>query len=278
MRIGMRIGAPDLEDASLHYRRGTLFQSIEALAVMGYDSVELDLKHPEEIELNGLRRSLRDNNVTWCGMGTGRLAAEDGLTFTDPRPEVRRSAIEAVCRLIELGAEFGAIPMIGRVRHDTQNLADRQTQYQRMVEGLSICAEHAVKCGHVAMLENITRYVNPSCNTVADTLSCIRQVNSPGLKMMYDTYHGWLEERSFYGSIVECGSELVYVHLSDSNREAPGYGLIDYSEVVGVLKAMGYRGPLVCEVLMTPDCETVAKDSVRLMRSLLEKHRVEPVV
>lgn len=277
MLIGMRVGTPDLDDASLHYRRGTLFQSIEALARMGYDCVELDLKDPTEIDIPGLRQTLRDNNITWCGMGTGRLAAEDGLTFTDPRPEIRRRAIEGVCRLIELGAEFGAIPMIGRVRHDTANLSDRQTSYARMVEGLRMCAEHAVKCGHVAMLENITRYVNPSCNTVAATQSCIREVNSPGLKMMYDTYHGWLEERSFYGSIVECGQELVYVHLSDSNREAPGYGLIDYSEVVGVLKAMGYRGPLVCEVLMTPDCEAVARDSLRLMRLLLEKHGLRSV-
>jgi 5-keto-L-gluconate epimerase len=274
MLTGMRVGAPDLEDASLHYRRGSLFDSIAALAEMGYDAVELDLKDPDEVDVNALRRVLRDNNITWCGMGTGRLAAEDGLTFTDPNPDIRRRAIEAVCRLIEMSAEFGAMPMIGRVRHDVQNLSDRDTQYRRMVEGLTICAAHAVKCGHVAMLENITRYINPSCNTVAATMQCIREVNSPGLKMMLDTYHCWLEERSFYGSIVECGSELVYVHMSDSNREAPGYGLIDYSEVIGVLKAMGYSGPLVCEVLMKPDCESVAEDSLALMRSLLTKHGV----
>jgi 5-keto-L-gluconate epimerase len=274
MLIATRIGTPDLEDASLHYRRGDLAHSIEACAELGYDSVELDLKDPEEIDRKALRRILDANGLTWCGMGTGRIAAEDGLTFTDPDPEVRRRAIDKVCRLIELGAEFGAIPMIGRARCDTQQLADPQTQHARMMEGLHACAEFAATCGGTAMLENIAHYINPSLNTVAQTMAAIREIGSPHLKMMYDTYHAWLEERSFYGSLVACGADLCYVHISDSNREAPGYGLIDFSEVIGVLHAMGYTGAVVLEVLMTPDPETVARHSIQLLSSLFEKHGV----
>ncbi len=275
MRIGMRIGTPDLEDASLHYRRGDLAHTIEACARLGYDSVELDLKDPSEIDRKALHHVLDANGVDWCGMGTGRLAAEDGLTFTDPDPEIRRRAVEQICRLIELGAEFGAVPMIGRVRCDTQQLADPATQRARMMDALHACAEFAEKCGGTAMLENITRYINPSLNTVAETMSAIEEIGSPHIKMMYDTYHAWLEERSFYGSLVACGQTLCYVHISDSNREAPGYGLIDYSEVIGVLQAMGFDGPIVLEVLMTPDAETVANDSIRLLSSLCRKHGVQ---
>jgi 5-keto-L-gluconate epimerase len=274
MRIGMRIGTPSLTDASLHYRNGDLAHTVESCARLGYDCVELDLKDPAEIDRRALRRVLDANGVDWCGMGTGRVAAEDGLTFTDPDPEMRRKAIERICRLIELGAEFGAIPMIGRVRCDTQQLADPRTQRVRMMDGLHACAEFAEKCGGTAMLENIARYINPSLNTVSETLAAIEEIGSPRIKMMYDTYHAWLEERSFYGSLVACGRALCYVHISDSNREAPGYGLIDYSEVIGVLHAMSYAGPIVLEVLMTPDPETVARDSIQLLGSLCRKHGV----
>ena len=274
MRIGMRVGTPDLEDASLHYVNGNLAHTLEAVARMGYDSVELDIKDPGEVNVPELHRLLDATGLDWCGMGTGRMAAEDGLTFTDPRTDVRRQAVDRMCRLIELGAEFEAIPMIGRARCDTEGLTDPQTQRELMMEGLAACAEFAEQCSHLVMVENITRYVNPSLHTVAEIISVLKTINSPALKLMYDTYHAFLEERSLYGSLVASGPYLCYVHIADSNREAPGWGLIDYSEVIGVLAAMGYTGPLVCEVLMTPNPQAVAEHSVQFLRPLLQKHGV----
>jgi 5-keto-L-gluconate epimerase len=274
MRVGMRTATPQVKTPSLHYRNGDLPHSLEVLARLGYDSVELDVKDPREVDVQQMHRLLNDNGLDWCGIGTGRILVEDGLSFTDPRPAVRREAVQRMCSLIELGAEFGAIPMIGLARHDNQGLNDPQTSWKLMMEGIAACAERAEKCRHLAMLENITRYMHPVMHTTAQVISVIEEINSPAIKLMYDTYHAFLEERSLYGSLVAAAPHLCYVHISDGNREAPGWGLIDYSEVIGVLAALGYRGPLVCEVLMTPNPQTVAEHSMQFLDSLLQKHGV----
>lgn len=277
MRIGMRIYTPPVQDASLHYKNGDLAHTIESVAKLGYDSVEIDVKHPREINVQEIRRLLNDNGLDWCGIGTGRMYVEDGLSFTDPDPGKRKEAVGRMCSLIELGAEFGAIPMIGLARYGREGVREPQTSHQLMMEGLYVCAETARKCGHIAMVENITRYLTPALNTVAETMAVLDEIDSPHLQFMYDTYHAHLEERSMFGSLVAGARRLCYVHMSDGNREAPGWGLVDFSEVVGVLAALNYRGPIVCEVLMTPDHQRVAEHSIQFLQSLLDKHGVQRV-
>ena len=275
MRIGMRISTPQVENNSLHYRNGDLAHTMESLARMGYDSVELDVKHPDEINVQEIRRLLDDYELDWCGTGTGRMWVEDGLTFTHPNAEIRNEAVARMCGIIELGAEFGAIPMIGLARFGPEGLEDPDRAWNYMMDGLYACAQTAEKCGNFGMIENITRYLSPRLHTVAEVIEVLDEINSPALKLHYDTYHAFLEERTLYGSLVTAATYLCYVHISDGNREAPGWGLIDYSEIIGVLAAVGYEGPLVCEVLMTPTPQAVAEHSIQFMKSLLSKHGVE---
>ncbi len=275
MRIGMRINTPQVENHSLHYSNGDLAHTLETLARLGYDSIEIDVKHPDEINVPMLRRLLNDNGLDWCGIGTGRMWIEDGLTFTNPNPTIRKEAVARMCALIELGAEFGAVPMIGMARFGPEGLQDPDRAWNYMMEGIYACAETAEKCNGLGMVENITRYLAPRLHTVAEIIAVLEEIHSPNLKLHYDTYSAFLEERTLYGSIVQAFPHLCYVHISDGNREAPGWGRIDYSEIIGVLAALGYEGPLVCEVLMTPSPQEVAEHSIQFIRSLLKKHGVQ---
>ena len=275
MRVGMRISTPQVKNNTLHYRNGDLATTIESLARMGYDSVELDVKHPNEVDVPELHRLLDENGLDWCGTGTGRMFVEDGLTFTHPNPQIRHEAVARMCGIIELGAEFGAPPMIGMARFGPEGLEDPQRSWDYMMEGIDACARTAEQCGGLAIIENITRYLSPRLHTVSEIIAVLEEVDSPALKLHYDTYHAFLEERTLYGSLVAAAPYLGYTHMSDGNREAPGWGLIDFSEVIGVLAAVGYDGALVCEVLMTPSPDAVARHSIQFLRSLLAKHNVE---
>lgn len=275
MRVGMRISTPHVKNNVLHYRNGDLATTIESLARMGYDSIELDVKHPDEVDVPELHRLLDDNGLDWCGTGTGRMWVEDGLSFTHSNPEMRREAVARMCGIIELGAEFGAVPMIGLARFGPEGLEDPERSWGYMMDGMYACAKTAEQCGNIAVIENITRYLSPRLHTVAEVVDVLEKVASPALKLHYDTYHAFLEERTLYGSLVAAAPYLGYIHMSDGNREAPGWGLIDFSEVIGVLAALGYDGALVCEVLMTPDPEKVARHSIQYLRGLLDKHHVK---
>jgi sugar phosphate isomerase/epimerase len=68
---------------------------------------------------------------------------------------------------------------------------------------------------------------------------------------MADTFHMNVEERSISGSILAFGDLLNHVHLSDSNRLAPGLGHIDFAEVLQALREVGYRGGLAFELIPT---------------------------
>ena len=271
----MRISTPQVQNNVLHYRNGGLAETLESLARMGYDSVELDVKHPDEVDVQELHRLLDSTGLDWCGTGTGRMWVEDGLSFTDPDPQVRSEAVSRMCGIIELGAEFGAVPMIGLARFGPEGVDYPERAWEYMMNGMYACAQTAEKCGNLAVIENITRYLSPRLHTVAEIVEVLDEIDSPALKLHYDTYHAFLEERTLYGSLVTAGPYLGYTHMSDGNREAPGWGLIDFSEVIGVLAALGYEGALVCEVLMTPNPEEVARHSIQFLRSLLNKHHVE---
>jgi sugar phosphate isomerase/epimerase len=57
-----------------------------------------------------------------------------------------------------------------------------------------------------------------------------------------------IEERSLPQAIRETGELLNHVHLSDSNRAAPGQGHIDFGSVLQALADIDYRDYLTFEL------------------------------
>jgi len=67
--------------------------------------------------------------------------------------------------------------------------------------------------------------------------------------VMADTFHMNIEERSISGAILAYGNLLNHVHLSDSNRLAPGLGHVDFAEVLQALVEVGYGGSMAFELI-----------------------------
>ncbi len=65
---------------------------------------------------------------------------------------------------------------------------------------------------------------------------------------MADTYHMNIEERSLPEAIRVTGTLINHVHLSDSNRAAPGLGHVDYAGVLRALLDIDYPGYLTFEL------------------------------
>jgi sugar phosphate isomerase/epimerase len=62
------------------------------------------------------------------------------------------------------------------------------------------------------------------------------------LGVLVDFFHANIEDTSICGALRMAGSKLMNVHVSDSNREAPGTGHIDFIEVIRTLDEIGYQG------------------------------------
>jgi D-psicose/D-tagatose/L-ribulose 3-epimerase len=122
-------------------------------------------------------------------------------------------------------------------------------------------------------------------NCAADTVRFIQDVDHPQCRMMYDTFHANIEEKSPGAAIRACSPYLVHVHISENDRSTPGYGGVNWTENFRALGEVGYDGWLVVEAfgLALPELaaatkiwrrmfdseEQLARDALAFMRARL---------
>jgi sugar phosphate isomerase/epimerase len=122
-----------------------------------------------------------------------------------------------------------------------------------------IC-DYAIQRNVNIAIEPINRYEGyPGfLNTVAGTLSVIEEVAATNLGILVDLFHANIEDPSICAALRMAGDKLMDVHLSDSNRHAPGTGHIDFVRVIRTLDDMQYGGYMALGLLPTVhDVETI---------------------
>ena len=124
-----------------------------------------------------------------------------------------------------------------------------QTELDLAVDSLRKLSTYAKDHGVVLSLEPINRYETFLVNNVYQALRFIEQVGSENLKIHLDTFHMNIDEVSLVDAVHKAGNLLVNMHVSDSNREAPGRGHIDFSGLMRALNEVSYQGFLTLEPL-----------------------------
>jgi len=75
----------------------------------------------------------------------------------------------------------------------------------------------------------------------------VREVDHPNFRMMYDTFHANIEEKSIPAALECCKDVMVHVHISENDRSTPGKGGVNWAETWAGLKKIDYAGMLVVE-------------------------------
>ncbi len=96
-------------------------------------------------------------------------------------------------------------------------------------------------------IEAVNRFEGVVCNTAKEALQYVNAVDNKKVGVLLDTYHMNIEENNIGDAIRLVGDKLVGFHTGDNNRLAPGRGHIDWNEVFGALKEIGYKGRIVSE-------------------------------
>jgi sugar phosphate isomerase/epimerase len=170
-------------------------------------------------------------------------------------PERSRSAIEQLKQLLSTVAEAGGrgvvtpngfgvfskkLPPFTPPRSDAESRA-------ALVAALRELGDHAVGAGVQVFLEPLNRYEDYLVNTLADAVSVVTEVDSPGVAVVADTYHMSIEEADCAASIEAAGDWISHVQLGDSNRLEPGAGHYDWPATIQALHGIGYDGWLAME-------------------------------
>ncbi|PCJ91004.1 MAG: xylose isomerase [Hyphomicrobiales bacterium] len=199
--------------------------------------LEIPLLDPSEIDVDETRRFLEETGIEpVCSLGLPReidvvADPEAGLAFLEPAFDVT----ERIGASALAGVTCGSIGKISGARR-TQAEIDGTTRF--IAATASRAKAHGLKLG----IEPCNRYETHIMNTGADGRHYCEATGAENVFIHLDTYHMHIEEQSYAQGIRDCGQFLGYVHLSESNRAAPGHGTVDFDAVFTALVEVGFNG------------------------------------
>lgn len=242
--------------------KGDLETNLARIAALGYDGVELAIRDPKLVNLDELDKLVRKYNLKIPAIGTGQAWGEEGLSFTDPDPAIRRDAIERIKSHVPVAGHFGSVIIIGLIRGIVKPGVSHEQSMDWLIKALQECSDAAQAHGIRLALEPINRYETTLINDVAQGLELIERVGTENFGLLLDTFHMNIEEPMIEDSMRVCGSRLFHFHVADSNRCYPGAGHLDFKVILQTLSSIDYEGWISGEFLPKPDAETAAEKSI----------------
>ncbi|HYQ56206.1 MAG TPA: sugar phosphate isomerase/epimerase family protein [Draconibacterium sp.] len=246
-------------------------ESIIKAAELGYDGVELAVKHPDDIKDIDLSRILSQNNMEVSSISTGLVYAQNGYMFTEPDDEKRGKAIKLYKELIDMASDFGQIVNIGLLRGYIGDKDPVETETKFIAVARELCS-YAEKKGVTIILEPVNRYEIDFINSVEEGVKLLEKIGFPNLKLMPDVFHMNIEDRTIGGELAKHIKHAGYIHLADSNRLAPGWGHTDFDDIFKHLKMADYKGWLSVEVFPKPTPMEAATQAVRFLKPYFEEY------
>ncbi len=260
------ISTPGVKFSALAIK-GDFKESIRKVGELGYDAVELAIRDPKMIDAHGIKRLLHQYHLTMPAIGTGQAYGEEGLSFTDPDPEIRRKAVQRIKDQMTLAMEFGpAQIIIGLIRGTIKPGVDQGEAEKWFIQSMLECLDHKPEV--TMALEPINRYETNLFNDTRSAKEIVDKIGRRNLKMLVDTFHMNIEEPDIVKSILHVKDYVSHVHFADSNRWAPGCGHINFKEILNALVTIGYQGAISAEILPKPTPEACLKLTIEYYKRL----------
>lgn len=223
---------------------------IEKVSRLGFDVLEIAAN-----QLNGYsQRQLEDLKACAVQHGiilTAGLGPSARHNLSSPDPSVRRNGKEFFLNLLKR-LDALDIRLIGGALYsywpvDYTKPVDKEGDWSRGVESIREMAKIAEGYGIDLCLEVLNRFESHVLNTAEEGVAFVRQVNSPNVKVMLDTFHMNIEEDSIGRAIRTAGPYLGHFHTGECNRRVPGKGRIPWREIGEALKDINYDRYIVME-------------------------------
>jgi sugar phosphate isomerase/epimerase len=119
------------------------------------------------------------------------------------------------------------------------------------------------------MLEPLNRYENHMVNTLAQAADLCRETGLDSVRVAGDTYHMNIEEDDPLRSLADAAPYLAHMQVSESNRNQPGTGHLDWAAHLAALDALGYTGDLALECRLRGEPEIALPQTATFLRKYL---------
>lgn len=265
----------------------SLIPILDKLKSFGFDGVEIPIFNTEldyaawgkQLDAIGLERTA----VTVRNVDDNPIC---------PDAAVRRKGIEGNKRMLDCCAAAGVQTVVGpyhsALGHFTGS-GRTNDEWKWGIDSMRETAEYAAKVGVLLGIEPLNRFEVYFLNTQADAAEFCRQVGHPSCRMMYDTFHSNIEEKSIRKAIHDIKDMVCHIHISENDRSTPGAGNVRWDENFDAIQEIGYDGWLVIEAFglalpelaaatkiwrrMFDDELKLAQEGLAFMKGQVEKRR-----
>jgi D-psicose/D-tagatose/L-ribulose 3-epimerase len=261
----------------------SLFPALEKIQALGYDGAEFPFFHTDEDVYKSVRAKLEELGLKATGCTV--LTSEANLIADSA--EVRKAGVQHLKDMLRMCGVLGAEVLCGPVAPPLGELVGRgrtQEEWKRAVAGLREVGPAAEEAGVTVAVECLNRFETYFVNTAADLRALVAEVDHPRIRMMFDTFHANIEEKSIYEAARSCGEYLAHVHISENDRGIPGTGQVAWDELRKALGELKYDGWLTIESFgqavpeiaaaaavwrpLFKDNEEVAREGIEFLRKL----------
>jgi len=249
---------------------GRLFEGLRSLSENGLDCVELSLRSISDVSPFELKKILEDQNLFISAVATGQACLFDQLCLGCSNPDQKKRTVDHFKKVVDFALEIGSrAVIIGGIRG---RLADAGDEYRRNfdngLKAIRDCAEWTDKNHIPLLIEPINRYETNWILTAADGRKILDEIGIPTVKLLLDTFHMNIEEKSSVQAVLDTGNRLGYVHFADNTRYPPGQGQTNFRDILNALYQIGYSGPIVTEALPLPDDKTAVENTAKFWKDM----------
>ena len=265
MKISLYLASPRIKFLHSSMCKKDLTDGIKLAANCGYNGVEILPSNFNELNPSIIKDVISSYRIELVVISSAFLRINYGLSISDPNKI--QLAIKYLKRCIDyawrLECPFLSIGLIRGVR--IKNISDKHA-LSLIVDSLRNCGKYAKDCGIFLLIEPENRYETDFIHTIEEGIKLIENINLESVRLMVDTFHMNIEERSIEEALDMASKYLLHVHIADSNRLAPGMGHFDFKAFFKKLKQIGYDEYLGVEITAFPDPETSARRSIDFVK------------
>ena len=154
------------------------------------------------------------------GHGGGPGPSHDDEAIQQGGVSYLKSLIEAA---VAMGSPIVAGPLYAAVGRTWQATPDqRRRELVRCAKNLKQVARYAEDKGITLALEPLNRFETSFINLTEQALELVEMIGSQRVKLMMDTFHANIEEKSLGKAIEAAGPLMVHIHANENDRGTPG--------------------------------------------------------
>ena len=242
---------------------------LEMLRELGFWGLELNVADPESADFEDISRFLGEFDLSFSMFASGLTAKTFGLSLSHEDETVREASVDKAKAMIDFvspNPECGII--LGFMKGPrVDDISGAVTRFRTSMDAL---VPHAADRGVMLLVEATNRYEAALANSLADTAALVDGYPAETVKILPDTFHMNIEERSMVAALARFRGRYVSVHYSDNNRFFPGFGGIDFAAVTAYLDASGFDGRIGLEANIRDSFEADIRQAVRRLAPVLE--------